>query len=67
MTLNTVGAQLPAHLQGRAKTDKLHGVQSLRTAEESRIAEENMAAVRSALADMLSHGGSFAGESQRYF
>ena len=38
------------------------GVQATRTAEEARMAEENMAAVRSALADMLSHGGGFAGE-----
>ena len=41
------------------------GVQATRTAEEARMAEENMAAVRSALADMLSHGGGFAGESQQ--
>ena len=41
------------------------GVQATRTAEEARIAEENMAAVRSALADMLAHGGGFAGEPQQ--
>ena len=41
------------------------GVQATRTAEEARMAEENMAAVRSALADMLAHGGGFAGEPQQ--
>ena len=48
-------------------TDELRGMQFMRTSEELRIAEDNMAAVRSALADMLSRGGGFAGEAQESF
>lgn len=52
---------LKAQASTKSRGTAIMATQILRTSGGSRMAEENLAAVESALMDLLSHGGAFAG------